>query len=53
MDEDKPRAVAPGDVVRIPPAPRQRVANTGGTDLIFLAVCTPRLTPQAYEELEP
>jgi hypothetical protein len=40
-------------MVRIPPASRPRVANIGGTHLIFLAVCTPRFTPQAYEELEP
>lgn len=47
-----PREVGPGDVVLIPAAVRQRIANTGGADLIFLAICTPRFEPQAYEELE-
>jgi len=47
-----PRDVAPGDVVLIPPACRQRITNTGAGDLVFLAVCTPRFTPDAYEELE-
>ena len=50
VDEHEPRSVAPGDVVRIPPGSRQRIANTGGSDLIFLAVCTPRFTHDAYED---
>jgi mannose-6-phosphate isomerase-like protein (cupin superfamily) len=47
-----PRDVAPGDVVLIPPACRQRISNTGQRDLVFLAICTPRFTCEAYEELE-
>ena len=47
-----PRDVAPGDVVRIPPACAQRITNTGAGDLVFLAVCTPRFISQAYEEIE-
>jgi mannose-6-phosphate isomerase-like protein (cupin superfamily) len=47
-----PREVARGDVVLIPPACRQRIANTGAGDLIFLAICTPRFIYDAYEELE-
>jgi mannose-6-phosphate isomerase-like protein (cupin superfamily) len=46
-----PRDVRPGDVVFIPPSIRQRITNTGARDLIFLAICTPRFTPGAYEEL--
>jgi len=46
------REVAPGDVVIIPPACRQRISNTGTEDLVFLAVCTPRFTPECYEDLE-
>lgn len=46
-----PEAVGPGAVVFIPPGARQRIANTGNTDLIFLAVCTPRFTPACYEDL--
>ena len=44
--------VGPGDVVRIPPAVPQRIANTGEEDLVFLAICTPRFVSQAYEEIE-
>jgi mannose-6-phosphate isomerase-like protein (cupin superfamily) len=46
-----PQDVGPGDVVLIPPACRQRITNTGNTDLVFLAICTPRFTNDAYEEL--
>jgi mannose-6-phosphate isomerase-like protein (cupin superfamily) len=44
--------VNPGDVVLIPPACPQRIANLGDTDLIFLAICTPRFRPEAYEDLD-
>ncbi len=47
-----PQDVAPGDVVLIPPGCRQRIANLGKTDLIFLAICTPRFRPDAYEGLD-
>ena len=47
-----PQEVRPGDVVRIAPACAQRISNTGARDLVFLAICTPRFIPQAYEELE-
>ncbi|HDS15233.1 MAG TPA: cupin domain-containing protein [Proteobacteria bacterium] len=47
-----PRKVNPGDVVLIPPGCRQRIANPGPEELIFFAICTPRFTPEAYEELE-
>ena len=40
--------VGPGDVVLIPPQCRQRIANTGRGDLVFLAICTPRFRPEAY-----
>ncbi len=42
------KEVAVGDVVLIPPACPQKITNTSATDLIFLVVCTPRFTPQAY-----
>ncbi len=42
-----------GDVVLIPPACPQKITNVGDTDLIFLAICTPRFKPEKYkEELE-
>jgi len=45
-----PRDVGPGDMVLIPAGAAQRIANGGGEDLVFLAVCTPRFTREAYEE---
>jgi mannose-6-phosphate isomerase-like protein (cupin superfamily) len=47
-----PAPVAPGDVVLIPPGTRQRIRNTGGCDLVFLALCTPRFVASAYRDLE-
>ena len=52
VGEREAQDVLPGDVVRIPPGCRQRIANTGKGDLVFLAVCTPRFTDAIYEELE-
>ena len=46
------RAVAAGDTVHIPPLCRQRITATGTTDLVFLAVCTPRFRLEAYEDVE-
>lgn len=45
--------VRPGSVVIIPPGMPQRIANTGNTDLVFLALCTPRFTPDCYTECAP
>lgn len=47
-----PQEVRPGDVVLIPPSCRQRITNLGGEDLIFLAMCTPRFRPSAYEDID-
>ncbi len=46
------QAVGPGDVVLIPPGERQRIANVGEGDLVFLAICTPRFRQEAYEDAE-
>ena len=46
-----PEDVHPGDVVLIPPMCRQRITNTGSTDLVFLAICTPRFERGRYEAL--
>jgi mannose-6-phosphate isomerase-like protein (cupin superfamily) len=43
--------VVPGDVVLIPPSSPQRITNTGAGDLVFLAICTPRFLPEAYEDI--
>lgn len=47
-----PTRVGPGDVVVIPAGVRQRIANTGAADLVFLAVCTPRFMPGRYHDAE-
>ena len=47
-----PESVGPGAVVFIPPETPQRITNTGHTDLIFLAICTPRFTLANYEDVE-
>jgi mannose-6-phosphate isomerase-like protein (cupin superfamily) len=47
-----PRTLGAGDVVVIPPRCRQRIRNAGTTDLLFLAICTPRFVPQAYRDAE-
>lgn len=48
-----PQEIGPGDVVLIPPLCRQRITNVGQGDLIFLAVCSPRFTNEAYEDIDP
>jgi mannose-6-phosphate isomerase-like protein (cupin superfamily) len=46
-----PADVRAGDVVLIPPGCPQRIHNTGSEDLVFLAICSPRFTGSAYEDL--
>lgn len=46
------RPVARGDVVIIPPRLAQRIANTGAHDFVFMAVCTPRFRPEAYQDVD-
>lgn len=45
-----PSDVGPGDVVIIPRDCPQRITNTGESNLVFLAVCTPRFRPDAYHD---
>lgn len=47
-----PQDVRPGDIVIIPPMCRQRITNIGLDDLLFLAICTPRFSIDAYEDIE-
>ena len=47
-----PQHVGPGDVVLIPPSCPQRITNLGQADLVFLAICTPRFQPAAYEDID-
>jgi mannose-6-phosphate isomerase-like protein (cupin superfamily) len=44
--------IGPGAVVVIPPLCRQRITNIGGEDLVFLAICSPRFQPDAYEDVD-
>lgn len=44
--------VTAGSVVFIPPGVPQRITNLAGEDLVLLAICTPRFTPECYEDVE-
>jgi mannose-6-phosphate isomerase-like protein (cupin superfamily) len=48
----EPQQLSAGDVVIIPPLCSQRITNIGTEDLIFLAICTPRFTEEAYENMD-
>lgn len=50
IGQQPPLAVQPGDTLLIPPGVCQRITNTGTTDLIFLAICTPRFVLTAYQD---
>ena len=45
---DLRESVSAGDVAIIPANCPQRIRNLGSTDLIFLAICSPRFTPACY-----
>lgn len=47
-----PQDVEPGDVVLIPAGCRQRITCTSAETLVFLAICSPRFRPEAYEDIE-
>lgn len=44
--------VGVGDSVVIPKGYPQRITNTGEGDLVFLAICNPRFTPDCYQPAE-
>ena len=48
----EPQHLVVGDVVIIPALCPQSISNIGTEDLIFLAICSPRFTVEAYESLE-
>jgi mannose-6-phosphate isomerase-like protein (cupin superfamily) len=52
VGEMGPTEVCPGDVVIIPPGTPQRITNVADSDLIFLAICTPRFTKDVYEDID-
>lgn len=47
-----PTVLSVGDCVSIAPGAAQRIHNRGTTDLIFLAICTPRFEPQHYVQAD-
>ncbi len=46
------RKVVVDDVVVIPAGVRQRITNSGQSELIFLAICHPRFVAAAYVDAE-
>lgn len=48
----EPTDISEQDVVIIPEGATQRITNIGDTDLLFLAICTPRFKQNLYEHLE-
>lgn len=48
----KAREVGEKDVVTIPAGVSQSIRNDGESDLIFLAICTPRFREENYIALE-
>ena len=48
----EPEDVGKFDVVTIPQGANQRISNTAESDLIFLAICTPRFEQENYKHLE-
>jgi len=52
VGDNRPEIVGEGDVVFIPKGIRQRISNTGDSDLIFYCVCTPGFMPDKYHGME-
>jgi mannose-6-phosphate isomerase-like protein (cupin superfamily) len=47
----EPSQLNVGDCVLIPEGCRQRITNNGDSDLVFLAICSPRFVAENYEEI--
>ena len=52
VGERSPYEVSAGDVVIIPAMERQRITNIGESDLVFLALCTPRFELSNYHGVD-
>ncbi len=52
VEGSDPTPVQPGDLLHIPTGRAQRIRNTGTEDLVFYALCTPRFSPAAYQDLD-
>ncbi len=48
----RPTEVIAGDLVFIPAGTRQRITNTGSTDLVFYCICDPPFDPACYQDAE-
>ena len=46
------QSVQAGSVVVIPAGVRQKIYNSGSEMLVFLAICSPRFTPDCYEDCD-
>lgn len=44
----EPVEMEPGDMAVIPAGVRQRITNTGPSDLVFYCICSPRFVPERY-----
>ncbi|MBT8439287.1 MAG: cupin domain-containing protein [Gammaproteobacteria bacterium] len=51
IGENPPQSVSKDDVVYIPASTSQSIKNTGDTELVFLAICTPRFKEGNYISL--
>lgn len=52
LDGLKKQLVKAGDIVIIPAGCRQRITNTSDSDLLFLAICSPRFCQENYQDAE-
>ncbi len=52
LESQPAETVSVGDVVLIPAGAEQRITNTGESDLVFLALCTPRFRATNYQHTE-
>jgi len=53
VGDEPAQTVQEGSVVLIPAGERQKIYNSGNEVLVFLAICSPRFTPDCYEDCEP
>lgn len=52
VGNEPPQKVMPNDVVIIPASYSQKITNNGTSDLIFLAICSPRFERSCYVDSE-
>ncbi|MTB50987.1 cupin domain-containing protein [Lewinella sp. W8] len=48
---DQEYTLGQGQAAYISPGTPQQISNTEATDLVFLAICSPRFTPESYTDL--